>query len=43
MLHKILIPMLFAPAVFSTDITCYGGSAFTSCSNGASIYRYGAM
>ena len=43
MLHKILIPMLFAPAVFATDITCYGGSAFTSCSNGASIYRYGAM
>ena len=43
MLHKILIPMLFAPAVFATDITCYGGSAFTSCSNGASIYKYGAM
>ena len=43
MLHKILIPMLFAPAVFATDITCYGGQSFTTCSNGVSAYRYGAM
>ena len=43
MLHKILIPFLFAPAVFATDITCYGGQSFTTCSNGVSAYKYGAM
>lgn len=43
MLHKILIPVLFAPAVFSTEITCYGGQSFTTCDNGVSAYRYGAV
>jgi len=41
MLHKILIPFLFAPATFA-DVSCYNYGTITNCTNGVTAYQYGS-